>query len=213
MQISALSLILNIPTQLVSVEDVLMRNGNNLSVPGKLDWAINGTELRIGWNSLVPVDFATFSDLLTLKLKTTDSFKPGSPVEVALVNDPLNELADGQFESIEGAILQTFTIEAYTTGIINPGDEAQFDIICQPNPFYDVTVLEYTLPQSGEVVLNLINKYGQQLYRLVNGYQDKGKYVVKVEGINLDPGVYTVTLHLRAGRDLKMKAIKIIRGW
>jgi len=53
----------------------------------------------------------------------------------------------------------------------------------------------------------------QQLDRLVNGYQDNGKYMVRVEGISLDPGVYTVALHLRAGGDLKMKTLKIIRGW
>lgn len=213
MQLAALSLILDIPTQLVSVEDVFIKNGKDLSVPGQLDWALHGNELRIGWNSPIPVDFAIFTDLLTLKLKASDYFKPGSPVQVALVNDPLNEIADGQFESIDDVILQTSAIEAYTNGIINPADEAQLDIICQPNPFFDVTVLEYTLPRSGEVTLDLVNKYGQQVSRLVSSYQDKGKYVVRVEGINLDPGVYTVTLHLRAGGDLKMKTIKIVRGW
>lgn len=49
--------------------------------------------------------------------------------------------------------------------------------------------------------------------RLVDGYQEGGTYTMQVDSNMLNQGVYTVTLVYRARGDVKMKSIKIVRGW
>ena len=68
-------------------------------------WAINGNELRIGWYSLTPVNVAENGALLTLELMTTNAFTPGQTIDISLPYDPLNELADGNFDVMENAEL------------------------------------------------------------------------------------------------------------
>ena len=82
-----------------------------------------------------------------------------------------------------------------------------------PNPFYNLTYIKYTLPFESEVVLDVTNMYGSHVLRLVDATQASGEYIVKLTGEYLNPGVYTVTLKTRAKGDMKLRSIKIVRGW
>jgi hypothetical protein len=108
-RIGAVSLILNFPSDLVKVLDVLI-DGE----AGQLDWAVSGNELRIGWCSGNPVYVKANAELLTLKLKTTAAFTKGNSIRLSLAPDPLNELADGLYDVIRDALLSVDVIEAKT---------------------------------------------------------------------------------------------------
>ncbi len=208
--VGAISLVLEVPSDLVSVEDVYF--GKEPGTEGMLNWNLEGNELRIGWNTASPVELSAFSTLFTLMLRTSEDFTVGKSVAILLADDPLNELADAQYNAIENSVLQALTITGYATGIGEGTAVEALNLVCQPNPFNNSTMLEYTLPYSGEVMLRIVNKYGSSVATYVDSYQEKGKYIIRLDGSNLNPGVYTVSLILQGKKDAKMKNIKIVRG-
>jgi hypothetical protein len=59
-----------------------------------------------------------------------------------------------------------------------------------PNPFNPSTVIEYSLPKAGNVELIVFNSIGQEVSRLINGYQESGNYSITFNSKNLTTGVY-----------------------
>jgi hypothetical protein len=212
-EIGAFSLILDIPTHMVNVENVFIMDGIDPSVPGRLDWNMDGNVLRIGWNSIEPLSFEAFSTLITLELTTTYEFTTENTLAINLVNDPLNELVDSRYETIDNAVLRTYYVTPQSTGLNDLDDAAMsIDLSCRPNPFNESTMLNYTLPARGEVILELVNKYGSRVERYVAGIQDKGEYSVRIDGVNLNPGIYTAILYYNSGGNMMKKSVKLVRG-
>lgn len=59
-----------------------------------------------------------------------------------------------------------------------------------PNPFNEVTYIDYQLPEGADVQLSLFDLTGRVITILVDGYESEGLHQVTVEGLNLDSGVY-----------------------
>jgi hypothetical protein len=59
-----------------------------------------------------------------------------------------------------------------------------------PNPFNPVTEIEYSIPQSGYVILKVYNLLGQEVATLVNREQKTGNYIVNFNASNLASGIY-----------------------
>ncbi len=59
-----------------------------------------------------------------------------------------------------------------------------------PNPFNPSTKIEYDLPNSGNVKLEVYNSIGQIISTLVNGFKEAGYQVTEFNGINLSSGIY-----------------------
>jgi hypothetical protein len=204
--VGAVSLILNFPEELVEVRDVLM-NG----VGGQLDWTVKNDELRIGWNSPVPLSLVAGAELVTLRLKTSTTFTSGSSIKFSLTPDPLNELADDRYEVIGDAVLSVNVIEASTNG--TPGIPSTPYALCfsaYPNPFRSFTTISYTLPFEGKVNLVINNLLGKPLTTLVNETQASGDHVVKFDANTLRAGVYTATLRLKSASNEATRTIKLI---
>lgn len=62
-----------------------------------------------------------------------------------------------------------------------------------PNPFNSSTIIEYQLPQSDYISLNVFNSLGQKITNIFNGFKDAGNYKIHFNGSNLSSGVYFVT--------------------
>ena len=59
-----------------------------------------------------------------------------------------------------------------------------------PNPFNPATTIAYDLPVASEVSLTIYNLRGQEVARVVEGWQAAGRYNVRWEGANAASGIY-----------------------
>jgi hypothetical protein len=191
MQVSAVSMILDVPSDLATVKNVKI-NGSNDPVM----WSINGNELRIGWYSINPVNVAENGALVTLELMTTSAFAQGRSLDIALPFNPLNELADGNYEAIERAELMVAKVGNQTVGNISVDKNGGLLFSNYPNPFSKVTTLEYSLPVDGKVNLSLYNNLGQLVSVLVDAEQLAGQHKFRYESNTLQPGIYVAKLRL-----------------
>jgi hypothetical protein len=203
--VGAVSLILNLPSDLVEVSGVEMA-----STHGKLDWAVDGDELRIGWHSTIATELAATETLLTLKLVTKSGFVQGRSIRVSLAGSSLNELADAGYNVIGDAVLSVDAVESSTNGIVDPV-AAVIAFMNYPNPFANYTTLAYTLPISGKVSIEIRNTLGQVVKTLVNDIQSAGDHTVKLDAATLSPGVYTATLRLNGHDEVYVRTIKMVR--
>ncbi|MGH7450172.1 MAG: T9SS type A sorting domain-containing protein, partial [bacterium] len=63
-----------------------------------------------------------------------------------------------------------------------------------PNPFNAETVIEYELPEPGQVVMKVYNLVGKEVATLVNAKQTKGKYRISFDASHLPSGIYVYRL-------------------
>jgi len=66
-----------------------------------------------------------------------------------------------------------------------------------PNPFNPLTTIYYTLPEDQHVQLVVVNVLGQEVARLVDGFENAGYKKVEFQAGSLPSGVYYY--HLKAG--------------
>lgn len=203
--VGAVSLILKYPDDLVEVQDVLINSTN-----GQLDWSAKEGELRIGWNSLLPLNLPAGSDLMILKMKTSSAFTSGNTIRLALSDDPMNELADDNFNIIGNASLTVEVIHAPAVGIDQPEDIDQIILGNKPNPFSDFTRITYILPFSGEVLLQVKNSLGGTVNTLVDETRPEGVNEVIFNNHGIPPGLYFATLRLKSANNVSIRTIKLI---
>ena len=67
-----------------------------------------------------------------------------------------------------------------------------------PNPFNPTTVIKYTMPEAGEVVLKVYNMIGQEVATLVNGTMSAGSHTVNFNAKGLPTGIYIARLQTGA---------------
>ncbi len=83
-----------------------------------------------------------------------------------------------------------------------------------PNPFNMETVIRYSLPEGGQVYLEIYNALGQRVRTLVSGSQGAGSYIVHWDGLDdqgndLSSGIYFY--HLKAGNFSSSKSMVLLR--
>lgn len=67
-----------------------------------------------------------------------------------------------------------------------------------PNPFNPSTVISYQLPLSCKVELTVFDILGREIEKLVEGYQDAGKYSLSFNGSDLTSGIYIYRLKAKS---------------
>ena len=204
MDVGAISLIINLPEDMIEVMDVFM--GEN-PIATMLHLFLNG-ELRIGWNSLTPVYLSKGEKLLTLKLKLISPTGEEGIVP-KLAGDPLNELADSDFAVIDDAVIVMDLIN--NTGMGWDENKAnQLTLTNQPNPFHESTIFTYNIPVDGKVTIEVYDLVGNLVKVLVDETKEVGHHQVILNSGILKPGVYTANLKLNDTKDVHYKTIKII---
>ncbi|MDX9906285.1 MAG: T9SS type A sorting domain-containing protein [Bacteroidales bacterium] len=204
--VGAISLILNIPSELVIVRDVFIKG-----VESPVDWSLDGNELRIGWNGLNPLYLQPDGEMIILKLQAVSGFKATDAVTISLTPDPLNELADANFEVIGNAVLAVETINGNALGVTEPTDDSGLFFSNYPNPFGNSTRISYTLPAGGHVMISISNFTGSRLMTLAEEYQTAGNYELTLDSPDMPTGVYIATISFRTGTNIVMKTHKIIK--
>jgi hypothetical protein len=112
MEVGAVSLILNFPSEKLEVNGVYLNNDPNTPV----DFTLINDELRISWYSLMPLNLAAGDALVTLQLTTTEMLGVDA-IYLTLAPDDLNELADGAYNVIGDGLLVVDVIESLATSL------------------------------------------------------------------------------------------------
>ncbi len=206
MQVGAVSLILNYPSDQLEVLGVYLTDNPALPV----DHVIYGDELRISWFSMAPINLNNGEALITLQLKSAAPLSMET-MYFSLAADPLNELANGQYQVINPAVLTVDIVKAAGLGIYNPYITSDdLTMSNYPNPFNEITTINYILPDDGKVILDIYDLVGNKVRTLVDETQTAGEYKVKVNLHSLQLGSYTATLRLQGTEATMSKTIKII---
>lgn len=205
MDLSAVSLILNFPADKLEISDVFLSSDPT----SPLMYNVVGDELRIGWNSLIPTYLNVGESLITLKVKVIDEAGLEG-INISLVADQLNELANGNYDVINDAVLVADVIHTSALGMFENNQADKLELANHPNPFNGTTNFVYTLPVDGKVILEIYDIIGNKVKLAVEEIQTAGEYTFILDANTLQPGVYTATLKLKNERTFITRSIKII---
>ena len=112
-------------------------------------------------------------------------------------------------------------IEVVTTGISNPGNYIRAEIPNEfklgqnyPNPFNPETNIKYSVPNDGNIQIEVYNILGKKVRTLFEGQQTAGTYQVRWDarddyGSTLSSGVYLITL--RSGNFVTAKRVTLLK--
>lgn len=203
MTVGAVSLILNIPSDELQVNNVYL--GSDANTPVLYD--VTGDELRISWYSSESLQLQAGQRLVTLVLQVIEP--TAEPIYLSLATDPLNELADQNFEVFNAQL----TVDIIKTTALGMGENPMQNSILfsnYPNPFVGTTSFVYTIPTDGKVLIEVYDIVGNRVMEAVNETQSAGEYLLKLDRNNLRPGVYTATLKLENNGSVISRTIKVI---
>jgi beta-glucanase (GH16 family) len=78
-----------------------------------------------------------------------------------------------------------------------------------PNPFNPATQIEFSIPESGHVNLEVVNLMGQSVATLANGVMSAGNHSVSFDASELSSGVYIY--RLQAGNQVITKKMTLVK--
>jgi len=207
MEVGAISLILNYPSDKVDILGAYLTNDPDTP----LWFTLFENELRIGWYSFSALNLFDGDALLTLQLRITSEAENGEAIYFSLAADPLNELADGSFNVIENAVLTIDVIEAMSTGINHALIHSDMSLANNPNPFMGSTTFSYNLPADGKVTLEVYSSTGEKVVKLIDEFQSAGAYSLMFNDNTLKPGVYAARLTLQTDSKVLVRTVTMIR--
>jgi len=118
----------------------------------------------------------------------------------------LTGLTDGQYEWRLRAVDAAYVGSTIAIGLFNIGTtdvETENNLpgvysLAQnyPNPFNPSTMINYSIPNGGLVVLKIYNAIGEEVATLVNEYQQVGYYSTNFDAKNLSSGIYFYKLQV-----------------
>ena len=205
--IKAMSMILNFPSDKLEITGAYLTGDPGTEVL----YNLNGEELRLAWTSLDAVNIPANGRLMTLKLKLTQALAQDEFIQLSLVGNPLNELADASVNVIPNVELYSAKISSGSIGIGN-ATGATMEFANYPNPFNETTTFVYTTPVDGKVTISVYDMLGKQVNVFVNENMVAGDHKLVINSNTLKPGVYTATLILDSNGQVMKRTIKIIRN-
>ncbi len=205
MNVGAISLIMNFPSDKLEINGVYLSNNPGIS----LQYNVTGNELRIGWNSLQALSLLNGDRLVTLMVKAKESVVL-QDILFTLAADPLNELADENYNVINNALLTMDIINSTALVIHNMTLTENLTLSNHPNPFKGNTILDYNLPFDGQVTLEIYDIVGKKIKTALNETQTAGAHALTMDANDFAAGVYTCTLQLKNKNSIKTLTIKII---
>ncbi|MCF8370708.1 MAG: choice-of-anchor D domain-containing protein [Bacteroidales bacterium] len=191
-QLGAVTMVINYPStdfEIISVESKLQ---------DLLYKAENGT-LRLAWENVDGAYLSTGEAFVSLKM-IRKSDKQGGNFMLTW---------ETEFADINGNVLKDIII---TMPEIGSQDEAEGFALGHnfPNPFSNLTHIDYSIPDDAQVRLVVQDVLGQELEILVDDNQDAGNYIVEFNGSKLSAGIYIYKIEV-AGESGKFNASRIMQ--
>ena len=116
-----------------------------------------------------------------------------------------------QLYSTEAAVA-TVTSGGTSTNIGDEGSTTPTDYMLgqnYPNPFNPSTSIQFALPVSGQVQIDVYNMIGSRVMTIVNGTMSAGYHVVTLDASSLSSGMYVY--RLRAGNTMLTKKMTLVK--
>ena len=85
---------------------------------------------------------------------------------------------------------------------------AEIELVNYPNPFNPVTNINFTLPETGNVTLEVYDLIGRSVAVLVSGIKEAGSHNIRFDGSNLASGMYIYRLEFN-NREVTQKMLLI----
>ena len=207
--VGAISLIMNFPSDKLEIMGVTLANQANTPVM----FNVSGNELRIGWTSVNELPLKAAERLLTLRVKLLNSLAKDETVYFTLAANQLNELADGMAGVIPDVVLNMNGITSSALGVNPVVSNGTLRFANYPNPFIGTTTLAYTLPVAGEVSIEVRDMLGSIVNTLVeNAEQAAGDHTLVLDASTLSSGIYLATLKFNTEGQSMTRTIKIVRN-
>ncbi|MBK7979360.1 MAG: T9SS type A sorting domain-containing protein [Ignavibacteriae bacterium] len=141
-------------------------------------------------------NFSTADPLFTAEFEDDFTITSNSPAVDAGMNDPFGFK---QMYFGEGVDIGAYETGSPLVGVKEQNTNVPNEIALYqnyPNPFNPTTKINFSLPKSGNVKLNVYNVLGQQIMNLIDGNYAKGIYEVNFNASNLSSGMYFYTLEV-----------------
>jgi hypothetical protein len=200
--VGAISLILNVPSNLVNVQSVTIAGSAVLPT-----FKSAGSLLTIGWNSTTPVTVQPGSPLVNITMVPKNSFTSLQTLALTLTVNPLNEIADAAFVPIAnpGLLVDHVTTQA-------PATASSLKVSVSPNPATASIVLTYLLPNAGTVNMSIVTGKGVLVKTLVNNVNmGPGTFNLADDVSTLLPGTYNVNLSQTVAGKTKTTSSKFVK--
>ncbi len=143
----------------------------------------------------IPLIFNPYSGYLTLFATNTQDYS-----QYILCLTVIDQNYAQATDSMLILIRQIDEIEVYSTSDIPIEYKLQQNY---PNPFNPITYIDYWLPKSSEVKIEVYNIIGQKVKTLINSSMKAGKYQVKFDANNLPSGIYFYRIMANEFNDVK----------
>ena len=206
MQVGAISLILNVPSVLVTVNGVTVTGAT-----GQVFYNHNTAtgQLSIAWNSTTAVNVTAGQPLVLINMTPTAAFTSTQTLRVSLVASYLNELADALFNPIINAALTVDNVQVSA----KISTSTTILLSAAPNPATTFTTINYTLPVAGQVSLGFYNNQGILMLNVPNPPGAAGpNTMASVPVSTLIKGNYYLRLTLTVpGQPAQTTAIKFMK--
>ncbi|NVO21556.1 MAG: leucine-rich repeat protein [Bacteroidetes bacterium] len=199
--VSAVSLVLSYPADLISVSSLSMKDGSPV-------YTISDGKIRLAWSEVDPMKIAKVEPLLTMKVRIKENFKPGDVIHFTLGSE--SELADESAEVISGVNLEMPEIGSVTS-IEDPG---QACFICsikvQPNPAKGTLKLEFDLTKNSDISIGLYDLMGKEVKRLKTSSEKAGRIRKQLDVSGFANGTYFLKIHASGPNQGNPNIVKII---
>jgi hypothetical protein len=203
MQVGAISLVLFYPQNMVEVLSV------KAVAPGLSNLLINiaNGQIRIAWSNLQALSINPNDILLTVTVKAL----PNTTGEVKFESGNESEFADASGKIIT-ASLDIPTIIMGSTNIAT-GSTTSIGLNIYPNPFSATSTIIYSLPEAGNVTINLYDITGRMMGTLLSQKQVSGVHSLTLNSDGLAGGIYYCFFTFDNGTSIisERKAISIVR--
>jgi len=128
---------------------------------------------------------------------------PYSVISVRPTNHSFSAHYDSTSYGLIGAICIT---EKTTTNLhsVQLDSDSGFELGQSfPNPFYQSTIIEYTIPEAEHVIVKVFDSFGKEIETLVNKRLAPGNHQIKWDAAGLPAGIYFY--RMQAGRYFKVR--------
>jgi Secretion system C-terminal sorting domain len=138
------------------------------------------------------------------------SFLPGAPMTCQIIISISGVGTGGEPTVGSSFIIDDIAFFGVTSIESTGGHPAVFALDQNyPNPFNPSTVIEYSLPEAGQVRLDVFNTIGERVATLVDDRQDAGRYRANFSGEAFPSGVYLY--RLSAGGNASVKRMVLMK--